>query len=233
MAAALFLQTVASADTLTGGAATIDFDKPAWDTLASGLGIGSPALTLGAFFDQAQANARTQSQLLTDVLSSTYTGQTYALNGALVLNLTGRHTQPTTFAYAPGNLAGHTGSIGLGGVARFETLLGPVLFGDYTFQYDSARTLAGGTGWYLQGNIPPAGALFDLLNVSIVESPGTFTISGDLGVSYELANFLFGTPGDTLKDVGNFTFTATTVPEPATFVLLGLGALLPLLRRKK
>jgi hypothetical protein len=108
-----------------------------------------------------------------------------------------------------------------------------VLIGDYTLQFDATRSFVGGSGWYLQGNILPAAAAFDLLNVNITEAPGTFTISGDLGVSWEVANFLYNTPGDTLKDVGNFNFTATTVPEPSALVLIGLGVGLPLLRRNK
>ncbi len=228
--------TSVNADTPVSGSATIDYDKTAWDGLASGFGIGLPALTLGAFFDQAQSNARTQSQLQLDPNPGgpvSYLGQVYAMNGPSVANLTQRYTQPTTFAYTPGNLSGHTGSIGLGGVDRFDTLLGPVLSGDYTLQFDSARSFVGGSGWYLKGNIPPVGALFDLLNVSIVEAPGSLSISGDLCVTAEVANFLYNTPGDTLKDVGNFTFTAATVPEPSALALIGLGAVLPLLRRNK
>ena len=59
---------------------------------------------------------------------------------------------------------------------------------------------------------PPAAAAFDLLNVAIVETNTSFTISGDLGVSFEVANFLYGTPGDTLADVGTVTFTGYTAP---------------------
>jgi hypothetical protein len=70
----------------------------------------------------------------------------------------------------------------------------------------------GGTGWYLFVNIPPAAAAFDLLNVAVVETSTSFTISGDLGVSFEVANFLYGTPGDWLANVGSFTFTGYTVP---------------------
>ncbi|NOS71294.1 MAG: PEP-CTERM sorting domain-containing protein [Verrucomicrobia bacterium] len=229
--------TAVNADTLLSGSATIDYDSAAWSTLASGFGP-TPVLSLGAYFNQADASARTQAQLLADLNPggpASYLGQVYAMNGASVVNLSGRYTQPTTFAYTPGSLSSHTGSIGLGGVARFDVyggVFGSLLFGDFTLQYDAARSLVGGSGWYLKGNIPPAAAAYDLLNVSITEAPGTFTISGDLGVSYEIANFLYATPGDTLKDVGNFTFTATTVPEPSALALLGLGVLLPLLRRK-
>lgn len=227
-----------NADSLVSGSATVDYDKTAWDTLASGFGP-TPVLTIGAFFNQAEANARSQAQLQSDPNPggpASYLGQTYVMNGATVANLPTRYTQPTTFSYTPGSLTSHTGSIGLGGVARFDVYggaFGSLLYGDFTLQYDAARSLLGGSGWYLKGNIPPVGALFDLLNVNVVEGAGSLSISGDLGVTAEVANFLYSTPGDTLKDVGNFTFTATTVPEPTALVLLGLGALLPLLRRRQ
>lgn len=230
--------TSTNADTLVSGSATIDYDATAWSTLASGYGP-TPVLTLGAFFNQADSNARTQAQLQSDPNPggpASYLGQTYAMNGASVANLPTRYTQPTTFSYTPGSLTSHLGSIGLGGVARFDVYggaFGSLLFGDFTLQYDATRSLVGGSGWYLKGNIPPAAAAFDLLNVNITEGAGTLNISGDVCVSYEIANFLFGTPGDTLKDVGNLTFTATTVPEPSALALLGFGLLLPLLRRQK
>jgi len=228
----------ASGDTLVSGSATIDYDKAAWDSLASAFGP-APVLTLGAFFNQADSNARSQAQLLSDPNPggpASYTGQVYAMNGASVVNLPTRYTQPTTFSFTPGSVAGHTGSIGLGGVTRFDIFGGfggSLLYGDYTLQFDASRSFLGGSGWYLKGNIPPAAAAFDLLNVNIVEAPGSLSISGDLCVSYEIANFLYSTPGDTLIDVGNFTFTATTVPEPSALALLGLGALLPILKRKQ
>jgi len=201
--------------TVVAGAATINYDQAAWDTLASGFGA-PPVLTLSAYFNQAEANAHTQSQLLTNVPASySYTNQVYALNGSSVTNLPSRYTQATTFAYTRGNLTNQTGSIGLGGVARFAVLggaAGNLLYGDYTLQYDTNRLALGGTGWYLLGNIPPATAVFDLVNVSVGETINSFTISGDLGVSFEIANFLYATPADTLKDVGNFVFTGYTVP---------------------
>jgi hypothetical protein len=92
--------------------------------------------------------------------------------------------------------------------------------------------LVGGSGWYLKGNIAPAAALFDLTNVSLTESAEGFTLSGDLGVTFEVANFLLTTPADTLRNVGTFTFTGVvTVPEPSTVALLSMAVLLPLARR--
>jgi hypothetical protein len=198
---------------LLSGSATLDFDPAAWDTLASAIGP-APVLTLTGFFEAAEANALTLQQLGTNQAANTsYRQQTYGLNGATVANAEGRTSQPTTFAYPAGSPVEHVGSIGLGGVARFAVLGGAggnLLFGDYTLQYGAARIPLGGSGWYLKGNIPPEAAAFDLLNVRVVETNEALTIAGDLAVSFEVANLLYGTPGDTLKDVGDFSFTAMT-----------------------
>ncbi len=200
------------------GKAVINYSQTAWEALASSNGP-PPVLTLSAFFNQAQANALFQSNLLHDVQAGySYSNQIYAMNGATVSNLPSRYTQPTTFLYPRGDLTNHVGKIGLGGVARFAVFGGfggNLLFGDYTLQYDTNRVALGGTGWYLRGNIPPPTngvAAFDLLNVSTTETTNSITITGDLGVSFEVANFLFATPTDQLANVGTFTFTGYTVP---------------------
>ncbi len=231
--AALLCAVSAHAAALVSGSATIDYDKAAWDQLAADLGAAPPVLTLDEFFDQAAANARNYNQVLHDEVQANpaYTGQVYTMNGPTVTNLLGRTTQPTTFNYTPGNPQGHTGAIGLGGIARFAVSAaaggGKLLYGDFTLLYDAGRIDLGGTGWYLKGNIAPSAAAFDILNVVVTETANTLTISGDLGVTYELANLLYSTPADAGRDVGNFTFTAqVTVPEPAvgsTAILAALG----------
>ncbi|MBL9139128.1 MAG: hypothetical protein JNK85_24890, partial [Verrucomicrobiales bacterium] len=197
---------------LTNGFATIDFDQAAWDALALVVGP-APVQTLTGFFPQAEANALTLAELTTNAAPQvSYLGQVYRLNGSEVVNATGRTSQPTTFAYDPASPTNHVGSVGLGGVARFAVLGGAggtLLYGDYTLQFDAARIPLGGSGWYLKGNIPPAGAVFDLLNVGLVAEANAFRLTGDLAISFEVANFLYGTPTDTLKDVGNFVFTAS------------------------
>jgi hypothetical protein len=211
---------------VTGGSATINFDRAAWESLASGFGT-PPVLTLSAFFNQAQANALTQSNLLHDAQTgATYTNEIYAVNGATVTNLPSRYTQPTTFTYQRGNLTNGTGSIGLGGVARFAVYggaYGNLLYGDYTLQYSTARLAYGGSGWYLKGNIPPAAAAFDLLNVVIVETNNSFTLSGNLGVSPEVAYGLYGTPADAEQSVGTFSLTVATRAVPAISPLTKAG----------
>lgn len=196
---------------LLAGAATIDYDKTAWDSLAAGFGLGLPVLTLDEFFNAGAASSRTLAQLIGDEIQAnpSYVHQHYPMNPAAVTNLSGRTNKPTTFAYSPGSPESHIGAIGLGGVARFATALGGILYGDFTLQYDATRQLVGGSGWYLKGNIPPAGAVFDLTDVNVVEGGGLLSINGDLTVSYEIANFLYATPADTGKDVGNFSFNAS------------------------
>ena len=221
----------ARADVLVNGEAKIDFQKAAWDTLAGGASApGFEALTLDETFDQAAAASRTGAQILSDeiVASPSYVGLKYAMNGAQVTNLEGRTAQPTDFQFSPDNLTAHTGDIGLGGISRWTVnpLLGggKLAFGDFTLRYDAARVAVGGSGWHLVGNIAPAGTLFDLVNVSTSTAGNSLSISGDLVVSFEVANFLLATPGDQGKDVGDFRFTATsTVPEPSTVALLMLG----------
>ena len=216
-----------SAATLGSGSATINYIKSAWDNLASGFGLGPNLLTLDSYFDQAATDARTAAQIQSGpaIPGSSYTGQIYAMNGTSVINLTGRTTQPTTFSFTPGNPQGGTGVIGLDGIARFTVappVGGVLLYGDYTLQYDATRIggLYLGTGWYLKGNIPPSAAAFDILNVNVVETPTSLSVSGDLGVSYEVANFLYSTPTDQGANVGSFAFTAQVVPEPSVGVLL-------------
>ena len=193
--AALTLATAALAGlttlagTLSSGSAILNYSQSGVEALGSGLGP-APVLTLSTYFNQSESASRTAAQLGTDLIpGSTYTGQIYGMNGTSVVNLDGRTAQPTTFSYSAGDLAGHTGVIGLGGVARFDVfggIGGSLLMGDLTLQYDINRTLVGGSGWFLKGNIPPAAALFDLTSVSIAESPAGFTLSGDMGRNLHL-----------------------------------------------
>jgi hypothetical protein len=129
------------------------------------------------------------------------------MNGLNVTNQPLRTTQPTHFKYTPGSLTNHTGAIGLGGIARFAVSGGgTLLFGDFTLAFDPTRWVRGGSGWFLKGNLVPAATAFDLVQVQLTESPDSFTLAGRLAVSFEVANFLFATPADTLREVGNFRF---------------------------
>jgi len=212
-ASAAVLSDTTDVAKVVAGKAVINYSQSAWESLASGFAT-PPVLTLSAFFNQAQANNLAQSNLLQDVQTGySYSNQIYAMNGETVTNLPTRYTQPTTFLYPRGNLTNHVGSIGLGGVARFAVLggaYGNLLYGDYTLQYSTNRFARGGSGWYLYANIPPAAAAFDLANVSIAETTNSFVISGNLGVSWEVANLLYSTPSDAGVIVGTFKFTGYT-----------------------
>lgn len=222
------------ADVLVSGSATVDYHKAAWDSLAGGSSVsGFEALTLDEVFDQSAANSFTGTQLtsIEQQANPSYSGLVYAMNGSAVENLAGRYSKPTDFSFEAGSLTPVTGAIGLGGVSRWTVnpLLGggKLLFGDFTLRYDAARVALGGSGWHLVGNIPPVGVLFDLVNVATSWGPNSISISGDLTVSYEVANFLFATPANQGVDVGDFRFTGTTaVPEPSTVALLSVAGFL-------
>lgn len=218
LASLLLSGSQVQAASLSAGTAVLDFDRAAWEALAGEIGLPTPVLTLDSFFDAEGAALRNYSQILHDPSTNAiYTGQIYRMNGATVVNREGRTTQPTTFSFTPGNPSQHTGAIGLAGISRFTVSGGgSLLYGDFTLQYDPARIARGGTGWYLKGNIPPVAPVFDLLHVSLTETATTLRLTGDLAVTFELANFLYSTPGDALRDVGDFEFSATVsrVGEP-------------------
>jgi hypothetical protein len=238
---AAFTIHAGAASSLISGGATIDYDAAAWATLAGGLNVsGFEALVLNEYFDQAGVTARTGTELLTDeiVANPSTIGLYHALNGPSVTNLAGRTNQPTDFAYNPGSLTSHTGTIGLGGVSRWDVnplLGGGVLgFGDFTLQYESSRLALGGSGWSLRVFLTGGGGnvAFDLLNVVTNATETSLSISGDLAVSPEVAFGLLQTPGDSGKDVGDFNFTATAIPEPSS-VLIGGVALLGWMGRRR
>ena len=248
----LFLATIGSlasltchadaASTLVSGGATIDYNASAWATLAGGFNVsGLEALVLNEYFDQAGVTSRTGTQLLTDeiVANPSTLGLYHALNGPSVTNLPGRTNQPTNFSYSPGSLTSHTGTIGLGGVSRWDVnplLGGGILgFGDFTLQYESSRLALGGSGWSLRVYLTGGGGnvAFDLLNVVTNATETSLSISGDLAVSPEVAIGLLGTPGDAGKDVGDFNFTATAIPEPSSALIGGVALLGWMGRRRR
>ena len=159
-----------------------------------------------------------------------YIGQSYLMNGPVVLNHDGRTAQATTFRFSPGNPGSATGLIGLGGVARFQMLGGSLAVGDFALVYDASRIGTGGTGWILRSSIPtgtPSPVLFDLADVHAVASVSGFSIDGTLLVSSETASGLFRTPEDAFRRAGSFRFDGFVgVPEPSTVALSSVGALL-------
>lgn len=228
-----------AASTLVSGGASIDYDAAAWATLAGGSNVDPfKALILDEFFDQAGVTSRNGTQILNDevVANPSTTGLYHALNSSTVTNLAGRTNQATTFSYDAGNLTAHTGVIGLGGITRWDvnTLLGggQLGFGDFTLAYDPARLLVGGSGWALTVNLTGGGTAFDLVNVTTNATDTSLSISGDLAVSFEMANFYLGTPSDQGRDIGNFSFTAAAIPEPSRMLLL-IGAITVTIMRRR
>lgn len=200
-----------SAVALRTGSARIDFDKSAWDAVASGTGLPAPVLVLDAFFGPTFTESLSYQELLRNPhVESSYTNQLYAMNGAVVTNQPQRTAQATTFSFEPGSLPNHSGVIGLAGISRFKVSSGgSLLFGDFSLQYDETRLARGGSGWYLKGNIAPAAPAFDLLQPMVLETPTTVSIAGSLGIGFEVANLLFATPKDAGRVVGHFEFTGT------------------------
>ncbi len=231
---------VNAAYTLVSGGAMIDYDAAAWASLAGGANLpGFEALIMDEFFDQAGVTSRTGTQILNDevVANPATTGLYHAMNGSTVSNLANRSNQATTFAYEVGNPTGHTGVIGLGGITRWD--VNPLLggghlgFGDYTLSYDPTRVLVGGTGWALRVNMAGGGVAFDLKNVTVNATASAFDISGDLAVSYEMANFYLATPANQGNDVGNFSFSAIAVPEPSRALTMFVGVVALGFRRRR
>jgi hypothetical protein len=217
----------------------IDYDAAVWASLAGGANVDPfKALILDEFFDQAGVTSRTGTQILNDevVANPSTTGLFHALNGPTVSNLAGRNNRATTFVYDPTNLTGHVGVIGLGGITRWDVnpLLGggQLGFGDFTLAYSAARATDGRSGWALRVNLAPASVAFDLLNVTTMATENFLSISGDLAVSPEFAELL-GNPLDYKRDVGNFSFSASAVPEPSRALLVMAGICGIAVRRRR
>jgi len=103
---------------------------------------------------------------------------------------------------------------------------GALLYGDFGLRRVSATELA------LTSNIDFLNADFaDIVNPTISVTDDTLTISGDLLMGNGL--YLLDPSVVPGTDFGTFTMTAgiAAVPEPSALALLGLGAVVPLLRR--
>lgn len=220
------LTAAASAASIVAGTATLSFDETAF--AAVGLtGINS--------FDQATSNQKTSAQILSDAGTSTsWSGIPYGINSTTTLSdPSGRDLQETSFTYDPMALTGTaSGQIGLGGVSRWAHAGGgSFILGDYALKFSAARETGIYSGWFLENNVSFADTLtFDIANASTNIVADGFTLSGDLYVKSDspLALF-FGFPAG---DYGNFSMTASTVPEPSSLLLLASGSLILLRRRK-
>lgn len=197
---------------LTTGTATFDFDLVTWAQLGSGFPGFSPVLDEVFTFAQTEGNTAQALAAIEVEAAPSGMGLVYGMTGATVFNLTGRQAQPTDFTYVPGNLEGHFGRVGLGGMTRWETGWGKMYCGDYSLRFDVSRQALGGTGWVIRGESPWGSPVFDLSNVVLQESAAGFSLDADLLVSPEVASIVFATVSDTFTHVGEVTFTATSEP---------------------
>jgi hypothetical protein len=171
----------------------------------------------------------------------------YGINGTSPITGTqppGRDSQATTFAFDPSDVQGTAvGSIGTIGTTSFwysnDALIQSgaiwLAFGDLTLQYDPTRAINGNSGWYIQNNLLYPEVLFDTQDISITVGNGTLDITGSLIIAPEFAGDAGLLPG---LNAGTFDLSAlTTVPEPSSLAMVGLGtvclAASPLRRRMR
>lgn len=228
-AAALVLTTTpAWAARITSGTLVMDLDAAAFAALAGGSASpGFELLTLDEHFDQSESDARDRAAILADEVEATPSslGLEYGVNGASVVNLSGRSTQPSDFTYDPGAIQNTAlGGIGLGGVDRWNVNPlaggGKFVIGDLVLAFDPTRSVGGGSGWYLTNHFDFQIAAYDLSNVVLAYDSGELSLSGDVLISPEFAqSFLIAE--DAGADVGNFVFRG--VPELGTAGLLALA----------
>lgn len=212
---------------ILGGTVLMDYDEAAFSSLG---------LTTVNSFDQASSNSRTYNEILTDPGTTTlWTNIDFGINPITPLSdPTDRDLQETSLTYDPGDLAGTVaGQIGIGGTTRWGGLYNFVL-GDYALVYDGGRVGGIYSGWYLINYYGIVAETFELANVSTNVLPDGFSISGDLYVKTgSPLNSFFGFTGE--GDYGNFSMTASTVPEPTAcgLVLAGAALVFHQIRRRR
>lgn len=205
-----------SAATITGGECTIDFDAEAWAGLNFGTDPEIPALALEEFFGGREDSSRTRAQLFSEHLIPEYTvipatGLKFEINGQQLVNLTARHSQPSTFEFDRSNLEGtRTGAIGLRGVLRWiGDFEGVFMIGDFQFRWDATRVDAasGRSGWVFFNRFDNFQVnAFETKDVSTTITPGGFNIEGTVLISEALANAFL--PGNNGRPVGTFKLRA-------------------------
>ena len=224
------LPQVIDAATVLSGTMTVDFSQTQFGALGT-TGIQD--------FTQTTANSLTRAQILStagDIVGS-WSNLPFAVNGTTVIDPDpgNRFVQATNFTYNPSNLTGTaTGQIGLGGVTKWSTGLGPFFMGDYALEYDASRVSGIYSGWFLQNHFDFDANAFGLANVvtSNVSANG-FSLVGNLVVRDDSGLTFFGATAGT--SFGSFSFTASTsaAPEPSKsfLMLIGLGSVV--IRRRR
>ena len=210
-----------AAATITAGSSIISYDQSAFFVL-----------TNPNFFD-ASSNSLTYAQIINQSNAGntvgSWTGLEHVINGATLTGGTRSTVASTNFTYTPTNITGSaTGQIGLSGITRFTVppaLGGGILtFGDMSLVYDSGWKIMAAFGW---GS--PFHA-FDVGNVSLIESPTGFTLTGDMTATPAIAGFY---QIDGTKPTGTINLTASTVPEPSSLVMGAFAAAGLLTRRRR
>jgi hypothetical protein len=216
----------ADAASIVAGSMSVTYDQTTFASLF---------LTTNDHFGQASSNSLDLTTITspgtpgdsTDVWS----GLAFGVNGASITSPDPfRALQSTSFTYNPANLTGSaSGQIGLGGFTRFNGFGGLFYIGDYQLRFDGSRTSGVYSGWYLQNNAGFPANAFDLANVTTTVGAEGFELSGDLVPNSDSFFALYGLTG---ADMGNFSFTGSTVPEPSA-AILGACSLLGLLARRR
>lgn len=215
----------ADAASIVAGSMSVTYDQTTFGLLF---------LTTNDHFGQASSN----SLDLTTITSSgtpgdstdVWSGLAFGVNGASPTSPAGRSIQGTGFTYNPADLTGSaTGQIGLGGFTRFNGGAGLFYIGDYQLRFDGSRTSGVYSGWYLQNNAGFPANAFDLANVTTTMGAEGFELSGDLVPNSDSFFAFYGLTG---ADMGNFSFSGSTVPEPSA-AIFGACSLLGLLARRR
>ena len=214
-----------SAVSIQAGSIAIDYDPTAFANV--------PLTTINSF-NQAASNSSTDAQILAVAGTTTaWSNLGFGINPTTPLSdPSGRSLQETTFTYDAANLTGTaSGQIGIGGVSRWGGAYNIVL-GDFALTYNASLETGVYSGWALTNNFSPSALAFQIANASTSAiSADGFTLSGDLWVkSGDPLNFFFSFPEG---DYGNFSMTASTVPEPSTYALLALAAVAVGLQMRK
>lgn len=159
-----------------------------------------------------------------------------------------RTRQATTLDFDPSNILGtwstsnngfaFTGNTLLGEQIAFTSMqrwggpfTGVLVYGDFALRYNTSGQLV------LTSNIDFLNAEFAVLGNPVFNyvgdaNSGTLTLTGDLLVGEGL--WVLDPSATIGQDFGDFSMTATVVPEPSTWALMGSGALLlSFLRRRR
>lgn len=215
----------ANAASIVAGSMSVTYDQTAFASLF---------LSTIDHFGQASSNSLDLATITNPGTpgdsTGVWSGLAFGVNGAAPLSPDGRAIQGTGFTYNPANLTGSaTGQIGLGGFTRFDGGAGLFYIGDYQLRFDGSRTTGVYSGWYLQNNAGFPANAFDLANVTTTVGAEGFELSGDLVPNSDSFFAFYGLTG---ADMGNFSFSGSTVPEPSA-AILGACSLLGLLARRR